>query len=640
MSDIIEVNQPMQVVENDADGESMILTKVHEDGTTSNYFDKRKLKIAPRSTLQFKVGPPFQLSNKYGNVIDNKTGQNINLKIIPRIDRGFDNIDNEWVGYKRNYFTLVTSFQVRNYSIEKFLESTYQVTFVENFYRQTADIKYFAVKIKARTDDECTEINLIQHTAKRDKGPQFAPELCPLIPSPLPKHQIIREASNVRNTNKMKKYDSTFYFHRDLEEENYNFECILKTYPSNCIQKVARYERVQFASSINVKKPSQQNKHFRLHVVLGAVVDTKDLEGNIETKHCDEVALPDGGKGLFVYLQEMNTPPLIIRGRSPSNYTSSQRVTLRTNSVTPSIVDCVNQEDLNTDFTSQLNNDQKSPIVTKPSPKKQRVGRPSKRKSKVIEYHNEELQLNKPDSVQKENFYGASVNTVPRIAKRVQTLQEVENIMLTQLPLYEKLASLGELQGEITVKQGRAHKVFKDRPASCRTLSVDLKDIELKPLYCFPKDEMCIIGSLALNLPTQSIGDVSKKSHKRQYDLLESNVSDEDIVETSDNSLKWVDNGLNSFENSKGEISDHDLSLIYNLSKYHYKFDRCQSRNGINTAVDISASIPRSMGTGLRSILTPSKLTGDFLREKEWIPIQIPGDISETSIKLDETSFV
>ena len=641
MSETNEVNPPTQVVENDLDGESMILTKVHEDGTTSNYFDKRKLKIAPRSTLQFKVGPPFQLSNKFGNVIDNKTGQNISLKIIPRIDRGFDNIDNEWVGYKRNYFTLVTSFQVRNYSIEKFLESTYQVTFVENFYRQTANIKYFAVKIKARTDDECTEINLIQHTAKRDKGPQFAPELCPLIPSPLPKHQIIREASNVRNTNKMKKYDSTFYFHRDQEEENYNFQCILKTYPSNCIQKVARYERVQFASSINVKKPSQQNKHFRLHVVLGAVVDTKDLEGNFETNHFDEVALPDGGKGLFVYLQEMNTPPLIIRGRSPSNYTSSQRVTMRTNSMTPSVADSCNQEDLNTNLVSPVNNDPKSPIIANPSAKKQRVGRPSKRKSKVVEYRNEELGLNKPDPVQKENICGIPVNIVPRIAKRVQTLQEVEDIMLTQLPLYEKLASLGEAQNETAVKQNRTHKVFKDRPASCRTLSVDLKDIELKPLHYFPKDEMCIIGSLALNLPTQSIGDNSKNSHKRQYDLLESNINDGYIGEVSDNSIRWVDNGLNSFEKSKEESSDHDLSLIYNLSKYHYKFDHCQSRNGINPAVDISASIPRSMGTGVRSILTSSKLTGDFFREKEWMLIdQNPGDISETSINLNGQSFV
>lgn len=621
MSDTNDENKPVQVIGTDTDREKMILTKVHEDGTESNYFDKRKLKIAPRSTLQFKVGPPFQLSNKFGNVIDNKTGQNVSLKIIPRIDRGFDNIDNEWVGYKRNYFTLVTSFQVRNYSIEEFLGSTYQVTFVENFFRQSADIKYFAVKIKARTDDEFTEINLVQHTAKRDKGPQFAPELCPLVPSSLPKHQIIREASNVRNTNKMKKYDSTFYFHRDLEEENYNFHCILKTYPNNCIQKVARYERVQFASSINVKKPSQQNKHFRLHVVLGAVVDRKDLGGNIDTKHCDEVTLPDGGKGIFVYLQEMNTPPLIIRGRSPSNYTSSQRITLRTNSMTPSVTDSMNQEDMNINSPSSLNNDQKSFPMTKNSPKRQKVGRPAKRKSKVIEYHKEESRFSKADFIQKAKISGTPINDGRRVAKRVQTLKEVENIMSTQLPLHEKLASLREQQGEVTVYQGREHKVFKDRPASRRTLSVDLKDIELKPLDYLPKDELCVIGSLALNLPMQSPVKIGKKSHKRQYDLLDRNTSDEYLEDTSDNTIRWVDNGLNSFRQSKGQLYDQELSLVYNMSAYHYKFDHCQSRDSISSNVNRSMSIPRSIGTALGSILTPLKVADDFFQEKQWMPI-------------------
>ena len=40
--------------------DGMIMTRINDDGSTSNYFDKRKLKIAPRSTLQFKVGPPFE----------------------------------------------------------------------------------------------------------------------------------------------------------------------------------------------------------------------------------------------------------------------------------------------------------------------------------------------------------------------------------------------------------------------------------------------------------------------------------------------------------------------------------------------------------------------------------------------------
>ncbi|CAB4254204.1 similar to Saccharomyces cerevisiae YHR124W NDT80 Meiosis-specific transcription factor required for exit from pachytene and for full meiotic recombination [Maudiozyma barnettii] len=632
-------NQSPQVIENEADSESMILTKVNEDGTTSSYFDKRKLKIAPRSTLQFKVGPPFQLSNKFGNVVDKKTGQSVNLKIIPRIDRGFDNIDDAWVGYKRNYFTLVTSFQIRNYSLENFLDSSYQVAFLENFYRQTADIKYFAVKIKARTDNEHTEINLVQHTAKRDKGPQFVPELCPLIPSPLPKHQIIREASNVRNTNKMKKYDSTFFFHRDQEENKYDTDGILHSYPDNCIQKVARYERVQFASSINVKKPSQQNKHFRLYVVLGAVIETKNLEGSFKTNHCDEISFDNGEKGLFVYLQEMNTPPLIIRGRSPSNYTSSQRVTLRTNSLTPSVTEPIISGIQNTEQIDNVKNMNVNELaIIKQPVKKQKVGRPAKRKSKVLEFPKVDatteyisLSLDTEGSAnKKDEGYCISRNT-----KRIQTIDEIEKIMSSQLSLHDKLVSLKDSQGDLPSFPPREHKVFRDRPASLRNLSVDLKDIELKPFHCLPKDEMCTIGSLALNLPTDGTFCIGSSSHKREYDLLDSSANDDDLSQFPDTYEDWKRCGVKS----KGGLSSGEISYIYNVTKCNYKFDRDGSFD--NTEIsNISRTIPRSMGvTSICSLSSSSKRRSIFPISSRASVDMIHVELSDTSMKFDETSF-
>ena len=36
-----------------------------------------------------------------------------------RIDRGFDLTNNEWVGYKRNYFSVVASFSFEEYEINK-----------------------------------------------------------------------------------------------------------------------------------------------------------------------------------------------------------------------------------------------------------------------------------------------------------------------------------------------------------------------------------------------------------------------------------------------------------------------------------------------------------------------------------------
>lgn len=297
----------------------VIKTFINEDGTTSSYFDKRRLKIAPRSTLQFKVGPPFDVISNYCCVKDSSTGEELDLSLAPRIDRGFDYINGEWIGYKRNYFTLVCSFGVHNMGTHEFLNGSFSVTMLEG-QRLSLTIRYFAVRLVAACDEDKSEINLVQHTAKRDKGPQFAPPIHALIPSELPNHQTIREASNVRNEAKMKKYDSLFFLHRQRVKSDYSPNSLLCTYPDDSIKKVARYERVQFSSSINAKKPSQQNKHFKLRVVLGCVVKgihvAKSENGVYRGLDC----IVDGGSSTFVPIMEMETPPLIIRGRSPSNY--------------------------------------------------------------------------------------------------------------------------------------------------------------------------------------------------------------------------------------------------------------------------------------------------------------------------------
>ena len=141
----------------------VILTQLNEDGTTSNYFDKRKLKIAPRSTLQFKVGPPFELVRNYCPVVESQTGRTLDLRIIPRIDRGFDHIDEEWVGYKRNYFTLVSTFETTNCDLDTFLKSSFDLQIGDSTLENEPRVQYFAIKIKAKNDDDETEINLVQH---------------------------------------------------------------------------------------------------------------------------------------------------------------------------------------------------------------------------------------------------------------------------------------------------------------------------------------------------------------------------------------------------------------------------------------------------------------------------------------------
>ncbi|KAH3676166.1 hypothetical protein WICMUC_002188 [Wickerhamomyces mucosus] len=260
-----------------------------------------KRKIAPRSSLQFKVGPQFSPTVFTQKIIDSM-GREVLPVLCPRIDRGFELIDNEWIGYKRNYFTLVSSFYFENLSFEEFSKEDYYL--FNPSINQLIRVKYFAIKLvsKCADNDILTHINLIQHTAKRDKGPQFQPPTHPVVPSELPDHDIIRESANVRNIGKIHKLDSIFYFDRE-EKSDFNLNIRgLRDYPHDKIFKVARYERVQFASSINYKKPSLNNKRFKLFVELVGFTENDE----------------------YISLAYTETPPLIVRGRSPSNYIHSQ----------------------------------------------------------------------------------------------------------------------------------------------------------------------------------------------------------------------------------------------------------------------------------------------------------------------------
>lgn len=267
--------------------------------TTYNYAFPKKKKLAPRSSLQFKIGPPFA-PTRHVRPVFNSLGRVVEPVLNPRIDRGFEVLYNEWVGYKRNYFTLVSTFLFDGVPFGAFAGDEY---FVQNEERNTLvkrKIQYFGIRILAKSLDDDTIVNLVQHTAKRDRGPQFSPKVQIVVPGTLPGHAVIKEAANVRNLGKIAKLNEIFFFDRDKHKDSYSISG-LDSYPEDKIMKVARFERVQFSLSINYKKPSLSSKRFKLVFELVGFLNDKD----------------------FVVLTYRETPPLIIRGRSPSNYSGS-----------------------------------------------------------------------------------------------------------------------------------------------------------------------------------------------------------------------------------------------------------------------------------------------------------------------------
>lgn len=255
---------------------------------------KSKSKAAPRSSSQFKVGPSFQ-NLELENKIYTSSGKQISPVVCARIDRGFEVIGNEWVGYKRNYFTLVASFNLQDHSFEKFLKDSYTVTSKSEAGKQP--VKYFTLKVVSRCLEDNLPIALVQHTAKRESGPQGPPPVYPAIPGAIPSHDTIRSASNIRNKEKIASLNNMLFYtlanHKDSNSR------ALSSYPPLAqIARVARYERLQFSSSINFRKPLLTTKHFVLTVQLHAVTDD-----NRE-----------------IIVGSCETVPLVIRGRSPATY--------------------------------------------------------------------------------------------------------------------------------------------------------------------------------------------------------------------------------------------------------------------------------------------------------------------------------
>ncbi|KSA01045.1 uncharacterized protein AC631_03232 [Debaryomyces fabryi] len=278
-----------------------------------DFLDTTNRKVAPRSSDLFKVGPQFSETRHHQDIYCKRNDMDVNPILEARIDRGFEVGENgTWIGYKRNYFTLVASFSLENFNFDRFIQNkfyTYEKSSKngESVGENKVEISYFAIRLVAKCSDDDVAISLVQHTAKRDKGPQFPPPIYPAVPGDLPDHETVRASCNKRNGNKIENMNKVFYFDRAEYYHNTNLDTlkddsVLKNYPSDSIARVARFERIQFTSSIRLKSTSVNSRYFTLHVELLGIIENEDCQ--IQP----------------ILLSSIETPPLIIRGRSPSNY--------------------------------------------------------------------------------------------------------------------------------------------------------------------------------------------------------------------------------------------------------------------------------------------------------------------------------
>jgi hypothetical protein len=166
-----------------------------------------------------------------------------NLELIAKMDRGFFLFQGDFVCYRRNYFQLSVG-----------------VAGMDGCYVNGKPIARLEVSLRARVFGSEKEIALVQHTPKRDKGPQMKTE----------RKQIV------------------------VGGDPYSY--------ASSSNHIVTFERIQFKSATaNNGKRRAAQQFFSVFVELHAVDDA----------------------GSSYFLGYCESAPLIVRGRSPSHYSDN-----------------------------------------------------------------------------------------------------------------------------------------------------------------------------------------------------------------------------------------------------------------------------------------------------------------------------
>ena len=120
--------------------------------------------------------PPFNPQDNFYEITGE--GQVVTPHIEAKIDKGFFiSADAVWTCYRRNYFAVTVSF-----SLTPHLPAA---RLYVNHGGKTLQIQSFAVQLSAAVEGQGGKsIELIQHTPKRDKGPQMTMKKELLAPTP------------------------------------------------------------------------------------------------------------------------------------------------------------------------------------------------------------------------------------------------------------------------------------------------------------------------------------------------------------------------------------------------------------------------------------------------------------------------
>ncbi|CAM1511522.1 Fc.00g090350.m01.CDS01 [Cosmosporella sp. VM-42] len=213
------------------------------------------------------------------------SGTPAKVEITGTIDKGFFLSDQEWTCYRRNYFSCVCSFA---------LSPNYPGTAIHFTPSNSSSpllVHSWAMCISAVvSDNETHNIELVQHTPKRDKGPIIKPEKVHLV------------AKQSQPAHHMGMYTDGVGPGRSMYADSFPSQPSGQQYPTE-----HTFERIQFkqATQNNGKRRAAQ-QYYQLVVELWA---------DVGSQRSDQ----------FIKVAYRKSAKMIVRGRSPGHYQNDRR---------------------------------------------------------------------------------------------------------------------------------------------------------------------------------------------------------------------------------------------------------------------------------------------------------------------------
>jgi meiosis-specific transcription factor NDT80 len=239
------------------------------------------------------AGPPLG-ETQLLHQLTSADGHMVRPEIHARVDKGFFLSDRDWTCYRRNYFSVICSYSLMptTHSLPLYLRRSAT--------SQPEHILAFAMCISAVVDAPGGKtVELVQHTPKRDKGPQHRPAKIKLSPQPAGGMAFAATSSSPV-----------------IQQQHGEHEYTFPQQTSQQQQHIAVFDRIQFKSATanNGKRRAAQQYY---HLIVELYADVGSASGSTPGQNN-----PDAG---WVKIAYRISAPMVVRGRSPGHYADERR---------------------------------------------------------------------------------------------------------------------------------------------------------------------------------------------------------------------------------------------------------------------------------------------------------------------------